>query len=128
MLIIKDLDKLKIKRIHGTKIYFSYDNEEYFIKEIDDQFDDYYTEVYLIRKTSDKKSNGYKLEYVSETCSCNASNIYQIISDTVDRAYPFKHKWVEGRESNMVYKFIDKLEFVKILEEDKLVEVQLENK
>ena len=130
MLIIKDLNKLKIKRIHGTKIYFNYDKEEYFIKDISDEYSDdgFYTETYLFKRVLDKRFNGYKLEFITKALDdgSEAYLIFDIIDDISQKAYPFKHICNHRGESNINYKFIDKLKLVQILEEYQLVKLQLE--
>lgn len=114
MLVIKDLSKLKIKRITDYKIYFDYDEESYFIKTMDDEFDTYYDDIVLFkRKFVNKKITDVKWLDTADI-SVN-QNIYSIIQDIKQKAYPFE-------KGNLVYKFIDKEKFVEILQSCKLVE------
>lgn len=120
MLVIKDLDKLKIKRVTDYKIYFNYDEESYFIKTMDDKYDTYYDDVVLFKRKFVNKRI-VDVEWLETADISRNQNIYNIIQDIRYKTYPFK-------KSNLVYKFIDKLEFVKILTGYKLVELQLEKK
>ena len=106
-IIIEDIDKLKITKVNLdlNRLYFTYDNERYFIIANWDCGDEWFT---LYRKAMLKDGKN-KIDIIGES-DITLSNIRYLLDDV-----SLKHK-------NIVYSHIDKEYFVEQLKHYKLIE------